>query len=344
MNAPLRASIALASFNGAAYLQEQLDSLAGQTIAPFELVVCDDHSTDATVEIVRAFAATCGFPVRLEINPQQLGYRQNFMQAARLCTGDIVLFCDQDDVWQPQKIETVLRAFAEDDVLFAYHNADLYFDDGRLGGPVFDDAAQIRQIAPGDPAPFHRVRGFTQAYRRALHDYDPLWPRSVDQGSEAIEPEAHDLWFLFLALSLGRVRYLPDRLALYRQHARNFSGPTEAAWPHPSGALHELLEAKTRHNGHLAVVAACRSAILADIAANGRPAQRVAAAVQATRYARLASVLKNRAATINAPTLLTRLAAFVRNCLGGGYRRGNPWALRLRWLPQDFLTALRLRA
>src|SRR5688572_4379256 len=106
-------SIVLATRNGAQYLPQQLESLARQTLAPFELIVSDDDSSDATMKIVAAFARTAKFPVKLKVNSPALGFRDNFIAATQLAAGDWVAFCDQDDIWHPEKLERV-AAFAGD--------------------------------------------------------------------------------------------------------------------------------------------------------------------------------------------------------------------------------------
>ena len=101
-------SVAMCTYNGEKYLREQLESIALQTRLPAELVICDDRSTDSTSEIIRNFADSAPFPVRFNLNPVNLGgatkgITKNFEQASRLCTGDLIAFCDQDDVWLPKK-------------------------------------------------------------------------------------------------------------------------------------------------------------------------------------------------------------------------------------------------
>src|SRR3954469_7980656 len=77
-------SVALATYNGAPYLAQQLGDLASQSHAPCELIVCDDGSTDDTLAVVRDFAASAPFPVQIHRNPARIGYRQNFIQCAGL--------------------------------------------------------------------------------------------------------------------------------------------------------------------------------------------------------------------------------------------------------------------
>src|ERR1039458_10236882 len=85
----LRLSVAMAVYNGARYLAEQLDSIARQSRAPDELVISDNHSTDGTTKIVEAFASSAPFPVRLHVNEANLGISKNFEQAIRLCSGEV---------------------------------------------------------------------------------------------------------------------------------------------------------------------------------------------------------------------------------------------------------------
>lgn len=107
-----RISIAMCTCDGELYLSEQLDSLLEQTFPPCELVVCDDVSQDESFAILESFANRAPFPVRLYRNPQRLGIGANFEQAIRLCTGDIIALCDQDDVWLPNKLATFAELFS----------------------------------------------------------------------------------------------------------------------------------------------------------------------------------------------------------------------------------------
>src|SRR3954454_9678676 len=97
----MKVSVALASYNGARFIDEQLASLAAQTRPPDELVVCDDGSTDDTLDHVERFAATAPFEVRIVRNAENLGFSGNFQRVLALVRGDIVFICDQDDIWYP---------------------------------------------------------------------------------------------------------------------------------------------------------------------------------------------------------------------------------------------------
>jgi hypothetical protein len=107
-----KTSIAMAVYNGERFLPEQLDSLLRQTRLPDELVVSDDASTDATVEVVREFATHAPFPVKLIPNDQNVGCTKNYDRAIGQCTGEIIFMCDCDDVWHPERIAVTEETFA----------------------------------------------------------------------------------------------------------------------------------------------------------------------------------------------------------------------------------------
>jgi hypothetical protein len=123
----VRVSIALCTCNGERYLRQQLHSIAQQTRLPYELVVCDDVSTDSTRRIVEEFARSASFPVRFFRNAARLGSTKNYEQAIGLCAGDLIALCDQDDIWLPEKLA---------------HQVDLIEREPMLGG-VFSDAQLI---------------------------------------------------------------------------------------------------------------------------------------------------------------------------------------------------------
>jgi glycosyltransferase involved in cell wall biosynthesis len=215
-------SIAMATYNGAQYIAEQLDSLDRQTVLPSELVVTDDGSTDGTLAIVEKFAASAAFPVHCERNTERLGFRGNFMKAASLCRSDIVAFCDQDDIWAPRKLETCLSRFDEN-TLLVYHNATVVTGKLEPIGLMDREAPPNKINPPQSIDPFLSGSGFTLTFRRSLIAFTDLWAQSVAYDGRN-ERENHDLWIFYLASSLGTIKYVSRPLALYRKHGTNASG------------------------------------------------------------------------------------------------------------------------
>lgn len=206
----MKVSIAMASYNGARYLGEQLDSLLHQQRQPDELVVTDDQSTDATAELVRGFARTAPFTVRLEVNPVRLGVTRNFERALTLCTGDLVLLSDQDDVWMPGKIATLEAAARARPAGGCFMN-DALLADGGLAPTGATKLGQIRAAGLADSA---FVMGCCAAFSRELLDF--LLPIPPDS-------HAHDNWLVQMADFMGLVHRMDVPLQYYRRHGGNVS-------------------------------------------------------------------------------------------------------------------------
>ena len=114
-------SVAMTTYNGQAHLEAQLDSIARQTHPPAELVVCDDVSTDGTIALLKAFARRAPFPVHIHPNPSQLGILENFYHAFSLCSRPFIAYCDQDDVWTPDKLAKCHAALQQPGVVLVSH-------------------------------------------------------------------------------------------------------------------------------------------------------------------------------------------------------------------------------
>jgi glycosyltransferase involved in cell wall biosynthesis len=216
-------SVALATFNGDRFLRRQLTSLADQTLKPSELVVTDDGSSDDTLEILLRFAKVAPFPVRVMQNESRLGYRANFMKAAELCTSDLIAFCDQDDVWEPNKLQIMQEVFGDPKVLLAFHSATLINNAEVKIGRVFSNGKANIRYKPLGIRSSMIVPGFAQVVRRSLVRFTPLHSESTDP-YHPNHRMPHDLWYPFWASVFGHVIHVPKPLARYRQHGGNTSG------------------------------------------------------------------------------------------------------------------------
>ena len=108
-------SIAIALYNGAKFIEKQLDTLRLQTVQPNQVVLCDDGSTDNTVDIVNDYIDRYSLQDKWKLykNPENLGYASNFYHAMQLCDCDLIYLCDQDDIWREDKIEKMNRVMDE---------------------------------------------------------------------------------------------------------------------------------------------------------------------------------------------------------------------------------------
>jgi glycosyltransferase involved in cell wall biosynthesis len=334
-------SIALATYNGGKYLDEQLQTLARQERLPDELVVTDDASTDDTVAKVVAFAAIAPFPVRLYRNLERLGYRANFMRAAALCQSEVIAFCDQDDIWEQQKLRVCLVPFDNPEVLVVYHDALAVAPDGAplapLEHPAPPGVVEFLQSPPMDYA-----LGFTQLLHRSLLGPSQLWHQSLDHKQvHRRERMAHDQWFFFLGSALGSIVHIDELLVRYRQHENNTYGWRPSS--RLAGVIQHLwpsLQGRAEQYAALEMGAGSRAAILGQLALilTGEWQSRTNAGAE--KYRALARLYEERHRIYGSVNLRDRAAAFHKLLMNNGYRAKRDWGLGAKALLTDFCLGL----
>ncbi len=207
----MKISIALATYNGAAYLREQLDSYIVQERKPDEIVICDDVSSDDTLAILEAFQKVAPFEVQIIKNKTNLGYTRNFEKVLSLCSGDIVFFSDQDDVWLPNKISTIEKVFNDSP------NISVVIHDGELVDEYLKstELTKLGQILSGGYREYNFVTGTLSAIRRDILNIVLPFPDGIIGG--------HDRWVHNIARLLGRRMITRDILQKLRRHSSNTS-------------------------------------------------------------------------------------------------------------------------
>lgn len=127
-------SVALCTYNGEQYIEEQLSSILNQSQKVDEIVVCDDGSTDRTIDIVKRIArCNNDVNIRVFINDTTLGVCRNFEKAIYKCSGDIIFLSDQDDVWMQNKVEIIVNWFEKNqDKAVVFTDAFLIDENGLL--------------------------------------------------------------------------------------------------------------------------------------------------------------------------------------------------------------------
>ena len=221
----LTISIAMCTFNGARYLPAQLRSIALQNRQPDELVICDDGSSDATAKIAATFARSAPFEVRIVRNANNLGSTKNFEQAISLGHGDVIALADQDDIWYPDKLQTIENAFLfSPPTVAVFSDADLagpnsLVQHGRLWDSFLFRAQERQRFAAGDAIcvliKHPVVTGATMAFRADLRHL--LLPIPADQ--------VHDRWLAFLLAAAGPFTPIAESLMQYRCHQSQQIGP-----------------------------------------------------------------------------------------------------------------------
>ncbi len=211
-------SVVLCTYNGGRYLREQLSSVAQQTLMPAELVVCDDQSTDDTVAMVREFASSVPFPVRVSVNSERLGSTRNFDQAIGLAAGECIALCDQDDRWAPDKLERLSGVLAENPTADgAFSDAELIDENSKsIGLSLFAKhrftARKQREFLEKPTAILLKhdvVTGSTLMFRSSVRSYSLPIPASW----------VHDGWLAWMIASHSRLALTTETLTAYRVHS-----------------------------------------------------------------------------------------------------------------------------
>lgn len=216
-HAPL-ISIAMCTYNGARFLNEQLETIAAQTLLPSELVVCDDGSSDDTVALLESFGAIAPFPVHIFRNPARLGSTANFDQAISMVRGEFTALCDQDDRWAANKLQRLSEILALNPFLGGvFSDADLIDEDSQ---PIGTRLFARHRFTPGkqwsflcDPVSMllkHDViTGATLMFRTSLRTYMQPIPSSW----------IHDGWIAWMLGLYSQLGITTETLTAYRIHS-----------------------------------------------------------------------------------------------------------------------------
>lgn len=235
-------SVAMATFNGSRHLREQLESCVAQSRPPDEIIICDDASTDDTVDVARGTLSRGGIAHRVMVNTTRLGVQRNFQRAIEQASGDIIALADQDDVWLPHKLEVVEKRL-------------------RSGAPgaVFSDAIVVGAHTDREERRLWDAIGFSHGRGRFHHDpFGVLLKQHVVTGATLafradlravllpLSPAAlHDKWIGLILAALGEIAPVDEALMLYRLHEDNVVGV-------PSPSVIRNARARLSRTGHAA--------------------------------------------------------------------------------------------
>ena len=216
-----KVDILLATYNGARFLKEQLDSILNQTHTEFRLIISDDKSTDKTRAIIEEYAAKDN-RIEYHFQKKNLGVIKNFEFLLKKVESDYFMFSDQDDIWKENKIELSLAKLKEDD-------ADL----------VYSDLEVVDRDLKTTYKSYWKLKGLENKVKK-YNNFEALYLNNFITGCTMLSKKKfidlilplptkskyvlHDYWVSLIVSQHGVLTYVKEPLIKYRQHKDNKIG------------------------------------------------------------------------------------------------------------------------
>lgn len=199
----------MCTYNGEKYINEQLNSLINQTYKIFEVIIQDDASTDDTIAILKKFEDK--LPLKIYINNENIGFNKNFEQAILKANGDLIALCDQDDVWENNKLQILIEEIGDNTLI--YSNSLLVDSQLNSLNKTLEDRLKINFISSNSAVNFlfnNCVSAHSMVFKKELLKYIKIPDNFY-----------FDEYIAAVAASLKGVKYIDKNLVLYRQHDSN---------------------------------------------------------------------------------------------------------------------------
>lgn len=216
--------ILMCTYNGEAFIEEQIQSILNQTHKDFRLIIVDDISKDRTVEIIQKMMQLDN-RIELHQNPKNLGYFNNFLSGLDYVTSEYLFFADQDDVWVDNKLEVQLADLMQEDksVLMNFSNSYLLYDE------VDSDSTYLTK-RDADKIKTYYSSSIELALRNIVSGHTILIRSSqIPAIKERMSKlnDKNELYFDYILtlilLDLGKIKYINQSFVYFRQHAESTS-------------------------------------------------------------------------------------------------------------------------
>lgn len=199
-------SILLCTYNGEKFLKDQLGSLLKQTYSPVEIIIVDDCSTDGTYGLLEGYQRQ-HTQIRLYQNEKNLGYAKNFAYGIGLCKGVYIALCDQDDIWDEDKIKLLVAHINSHTLI--YHDSRFMDEEGEIFNKQLSDVVNFyKGDKPEAFVFFNCISSHAVMFKKEIVRYLVPFPKAG----------FHDAWIGYVACNLGTITFLNKNLVLYRQH------------------------------------------------------------------------------------------------------------------------------
>lgn len=209
MNKNFKVSVAMTTYNGEKYVEEQVKTILKSLREVDELIISDDGSTDNTLEIIRSIEDK---RIKLIDGPKK-GLKQNFNNAIKNSTGDIIFLSDQDDIWMENKVEEVLKEFENENIILIQHDAVVIDENNNT---IYESFAKHRKVKNGIIKNLikNSYHGCCIAFRKELKKEILPIPENI---------YLHDEWIGLVAELNGKTKFIDKKLIKYRRHSSNTS-------------------------------------------------------------------------------------------------------------------------
>lgn len=221
--------ILMCTYNGEKYIKEQLQSIVDNTADNWNIVVSDDCSADDTVKIIEEFKKNFPDKIIVNVNRTKKGAIVNFLSniyeiGLTLHDDDFIMLCDQDDIWNPDKIRKTMDSMAEltDHCgnrmpLLVCSDAAVADDQMKVISDSFRkmNNYKIRNLDFPHLMMENKVQGCTVMINKSLALMLDRLPKSATM---------HDGWLGLIASAFGKIKYIDEPTMKYRQHGKNVQG------------------------------------------------------------------------------------------------------------------------
>lgn len=237
----LSCSVAVATYNGEKYILEQLESICNQSRKPDEVIICDDRSCDRTYSIIEEYINSNNLNTtwQLKKNKTNKGYARNFIECAMDTKSDIIFYCDQDDIWDLHKIESMMAVLESDASADAVHCFTLTIDGTANHQRTLFDLyktktlnGKIERVDLTEMLRYGRSAGLCLAFRRKLLSNVNRW--NLEFGIP------HDLPVGYIASLQHGYRSLNSALVRRRITGDNLSRPHKTLRSRISDPLYQI--------------------------------------------------------------------------------------------------------
>lgn len=216
-----RISVALCTYNGERFIAQQIESILAQSMPVDEIVLGDDASSDTTVQKVEERVAGTNIDLMVRRHNPGLGVRGNFADAISATTGDVIILCDQDDVWHRDKVKKLVEALGDKELV--HSDARLVDAEGNPKGSALLEELNVsawekRNLVDGDALAVLLKRNLVTGATAAVKGEFARSIMPVPDGW------IHDEWLAFIAAFDRQLVLLPEVLTDYRQHENNQIG------------------------------------------------------------------------------------------------------------------------